>query len=84
MLTIYANKPGGNLVHKHKTLKFDGEVERPATKYIQISCTDLEESKNCIASHHSPYFLKLPKGNGASHSIFLTEFPVWHVNGKYP
>ena len=84
MLTIYANNPGGNLVHKHKTLKFDAVAERPATKYIQISWTDLEEYKNCIASNHSPYFLKLPKRNGASHSIFSTEFPVWHVNGKYP
>ena len=37
MLTIYANNPGGILVHKHKTLKFDAVVERAATKYIQIS-----------------------------------------------
>ena len=23
MLTIYTNHPGGNIVHKHKTIKFD-------------------------------------------------------------
>ena len=34
VLTIYTNHPGGNLVHKYKTIKFDVVVERPATKYI--------------------------------------------------
>ena len=34
VLTIYTNHPGGNLVHKHKTIKFDMGKERPATMYI--------------------------------------------------
>ena len=32
VLTIYTNHPGGNLVHKHKTIIFDVGGERPATK----------------------------------------------------
>ena len=37
---IYTNHPGGNLVHKHKTIKFDIVRKWSATKYIQISWTD--------------------------------------------
>ena len=37
VLTIYSDHPGGNLVHKHKTLIFDTVGERPTTKYIQTS-----------------------------------------------
>ena len=37
VLTIYTNHPGGNLAHKHKTMKGNAVEERPATKYIQIS-----------------------------------------------
>jgi len=40
-------QPGGNLLHKHKTIKSDVVEERPATMYIQIgiqiSYTDLEK-----------------------------------------
>ena len=41
-LTVNTIHPGGNLVHKHKPLKFDVVGERPATEteYIQISRTD--------------------------------------------
>ena len=35
--TICTNHPGGNLVHKHKTIKFGVVGEHPATNYIQIS-----------------------------------------------
>ena len=38
MLTIYTNHPGGNLVHKHQTIKFDVKRERSATN--KISWTD--------------------------------------------
>ena len=34
---MYTNYPGGNLVHKHNTIKFDVLREQPTTKYIQIS-----------------------------------------------
>ena len=37
MFTIYTNHSGINLLHKHKTIKFDVVGEQPATKYIQIS-----------------------------------------------
>ena len=40
VLTIYTNHPGGNPVHKHKTIKFDVVGEQPATEYIKISWTD--------------------------------------------
>ena len=51
MLTFYTNQPGGNLLHKQKTVKSDVVEERPATctMYIQISYTDLEKL------HQSPY-----------------------------
>ena len=39
-LTDYTNYAGGNLAHKHKTIKFDMLGEKPATKYFQISWTD--------------------------------------------
>ena len=33
---IYTNHPGGNLVHKHKTVIFGVVQVRAATKYTQI------------------------------------------------
>ena len=39
VLTIYTNHPGGNLVQKHKTIRFAVVGERAATKYPQISVT---------------------------------------------
>ena len=33
MRTIYTTHPGGNLVHKHKTIEFGVLGEQPATKY---------------------------------------------------
>ena len=38
LIYIYTNHPGGNLLHKHKTLKFDvvsGENDPLSTKYTQ-------------------------------------------------
>ena len=40
VLTTYINHPAGNLVQKHKTVRFDVVGEQPATKYPQISVTD--------------------------------------------
>ena len=37
VLTVYTDHPGGNLVHKNKTLIFNTVGERPSTKYIQTS-----------------------------------------------
>ena len=56
IFTIYTNHPGKNLLHKHKTLKFDVVGERPATKYIEISWTDEKEWKNYIALKSQPIF----------------------------
>ena len=42
-LNIYTNHPGGNPVHKHKTIKFDVVGEQPATEYIKIGWTDQQE-----------------------------------------
>ena len=48
MLTFYTKQPGGNLLHKHKTVKSDVVEERPTTctMYIQISYTDLEKQED--------------------------------------
>ena len=35
----------------------------------------------CTASNHGPYFLKLPKRNGASHLISYRNFRISHING---
>lgn len=45
VLTFYTKQPGGNVLHKHKTVKSDVVEERPATctMYIQISYADLEK-----------------------------------------
>ena len=43
VLAIYINPPTGNLVQKHKTLRFDVVGEQTATKYPQISVTDLKD-----------------------------------------
>ena len=43
LLAINKDNPGGNLVQKHKTIKFNVVGEQPATKYPQISITDLKE-----------------------------------------
>ena len=56
VLIIYINHPAGNLVQKHKTVRFDVVGEQPATKYPQISVTDLKDWKNGFASIHSPVF----------------------------
>jgi len=37
MFTIETNLPCWNLVHKHKTIKFDVVEEQPSTKFIQIT-----------------------------------------------
>ena len=36
-LTIYTNHPGGNSVHKHKTIEFDVAGRRTASNSIEIS-----------------------------------------------
>ena len=42
-LPIYTSHLCGNLVHKHKTIKFYLLGERPSSKYTQISRTDWKE-----------------------------------------
>lgn len=37
VLAIYTNHLGRNLVHKHKTIKYDLVGKQPAALYIQIS-----------------------------------------------
>ena len=43
VLTINTDNPGGNLVQKYKTIKFNLVGEQPAAKYPHISVTDLKE-----------------------------------------
>ena len=43
LLSINTDNPDGNLMQKHKTIKFNVVGEQPATKYPQISVTDLKE-----------------------------------------
>ena len=38
-ITIYTNRPGENVVQRHKTIKSDVVREQHATKYIQICWT---------------------------------------------
>ena len=53
----------GNLVRQRKTIKFDmkGEQTPALYKVYQNQLNRLKRVKNCIASNHSPYFLKLSK-----------------------
>ena len=43
VLTIYTNNPSENVVQKHKTIRFYVVGERAATKYLQITVTDLKD-----------------------------------------
>ena len=74
VLTIYTNHLGGNLVHKHKTKKFNVVGEQSTPKYTQ---NRLKTGEKLIASNYSPYFLKLPKQNKVNHLIFQPEFTVF-------
>ena len=73
MLTIYANRLGGNLACKQKflTIKFDvmgkSDPSQSMTKSVEQMAKSVE---TCITANHSPYFLKLPKQNGMNHLIF--------------
>ena len=42
-----------------------------------ISRSAEQTKKSCIASKHSPYFLKLSKREGANRLIFQVKFPVF-------
>ena len=76
VLTIYTNYPGGNPVHKHKTIKFEVVGEQPAIMYIQISWKEKKGYKNCIPSNHSACVLKaLLKRNNENHLFFQPKFP---------
>ena len=77
VLTIQKNHPVGNFRHEHKTIKCEVGVVGITIDYIQISWRDIKGQKNSITSYQSPYFLKLPKRNGANHFIFQLEFPVF-------
>lgn len=50
--TIYTNQLSANLVHIHKTIKYEVVGERSA---LQTK----KKEKNCFTSSHNPYFLKL-------------------------
>ena len=87
VLIIYTRwKSGGNLVHKHKTTKFDVVGERPASNSITKSTEQTKKSgKSASPQITSPCFLsKLPKRKGGNHLIFQQEFPVFpckHYSG---
>ena len=58
VLTIYTNHPGGNLLHKHKTVKFDVVGEQPATKYYpdQLNRLKRVEKLLCRRLKYQPMF----------------------------
>ena len=56
VLTIYTNQPGGNLVHKHKTVRVDEVGERTATKYIQKQLNRLKRVENLTHLISQPVF----------------------------
>lgn len=49
VVTIYSNHPGGNHVHKHKTIKFDLMGEGPA-KIIPKSAQQTKKSRKTASS----------------------------------
>ena len=49
-LTINTIHPGGNLVHRHKPLKFDVVGERPATETEYIQSAEQTKKRGKIAS----------------------------------
>ena len=55
MLTFYTKQPGGNLLHKHKTVKSDVVEERPATCTMYTAILRKVVGKNVHAT--------IPKGN---------------------
>lgn len=70
VLTIYPNRPIGNLMLKHVTIKYDHEEEGYITRCSQISWKELKELKNSIASNDTQHFLK----RGANHKFYSTHF----------
>ena len=81
MLTIYTDYPGGYLVPKHKTIKFDEVGNDPLQRYRNQRT---KENRKPVSSNYSPYFVKLSRRNGANHLIFQTEFPNSPCDSKYP
>ena len=70
--TIYTIHLGWNLVHIHKTVKFDAKRRTTRFKvYPNQLKKGQKEWKNCISSNHSSYFWSL---------IFQPEFPVFPRN----
>ena len=59
VLTIYTNYPGGNTVHKHKTIKFEVVGEQPAIMYIQIKKKKKKGTKIASPQITAHVFLKL-------------------------
>ena len=60
-----------------KSWKLAAVTPLPKSKPVKEIKGDFKEQKNSITSYHSPYFLKLPKRNGANHLIFQLEFSVF-------
>ena len=77
VVTIYTNNPGGNLAHKHKTIKFDVVGERPAMEYIKSAEQTKKSRKTASLQITAHIFWRFPKRNGENYLIFQKEFPVF-------
>ena len=77
MLTIYTNHPGGNSVHKHKTIEFDGVGRRTASNYnYPNQQSRLQRLEKLLHHKPQPIFSEASQErNGANHLTFQLEFP---------
>ena len=60
VLTIKTDNPGGNLVQKHKTIKFNVVGEQPATKYPKSALQTWKSRKIASSQITDHIFTKLP------------------------
>ena len=75
VLTIYTNHPGGNLVHKHKTVRADEVGEQTATKYIQKQLNRLKRVENLTHLISQPIFAEASQTKWHErHLIFQPKF----------
>ena len=63
IVDIYTNHPGGILVHKHNTIKFDVVAEQPATKYYPNQLNRLKSCRKIALPQITVHlFQSFPKG----------------------
>ena len=81
---IDTNQTTGNLVHKHKTMKFDVVVERPVTDNVypnQLNRLKRVEKLHPLKSQ--PMFSEAPRWEWREPFDFQPDFRISPVNAKY-